>query len=122
MALDRPATIRIYAEGLRDSAGRYIPGPATDYRVWLTRTETTGSRLLESDGTREEVIGVWRLRWFRDLADADLGLDHELLVDGSTWVITAIREVDNRDQRSDVSRAVRDRRRWLAIEATEQAS
>lgn len=118
MPLDRPATVRIYAEGTRES-GEYVPGPSTDYRVWLTRIESTGQRAAESEGARQIRTASYRLRWFRELADADLGLSPELLVDGLTMLITSVAETDNRDHRAEVARAVRDRRRWLAVDAIE---
>ena len=122
MPLDRPATVRIYAEGTRNQHGEFVRGPSTDYRVWLTRIESTGQRAAESEGARQIRTASYRLRWFRELADADVARSHELLVDGLTMIITSVSETDNRDHRAEVARAVRDRRRWLAVEATESTS
>ncbi len=67
-----------------------MPGVTTDYRVWATRIESTAARELELDGSRQERIGRYRLRWFGALAEANLALSHELVVDGVTVAITFV--------------------------------
>lgn len=113
---------RIKAPGTRNDYREFVPGVTTDYRVWATRIESTAARELELDGSRQERIGRYRLRWFGALAEANLALSHELVVDGVTCAITFVAETDNRDQRSDVSRAVHSRCRWLAVEGMETTS
>ena len=122
MALDRPATVRIVAAGTRNEHGEYVPGAAIEHRVWATRIDATAARAPEREGDRQVRTAAFRLRWFRALADADLALSHELVIDGITMLITSVAETDNRDHRTEIARAVRDRRRWLAIEATESTS
>ena len=122
MALDRPATVRLKSAGRRNEHGEFVPGATTDHRVWATQIESTAARELEPEGSRQERIGRYRLRWFRALAEADVALSHELVVDGMTFLITSVAETDNRDQRADLSRAVRARRRGLAVEGVESVA
>ena len=117
MALDRPATVRLFGEGSRET-GEYVPGPATDFRVWLTRVDSPAERDTDQSGARPVVMGRFRLRWFRELAGADIELAHRVLLDGSSFRITGIDEVDARDVRGDEQRALRTRRRWLELTTT----
>ena len=117
MPLDRPATVRLIEAGTRTDAGVYVPGPATEYRVWLTRIDAPAERVESPDGTRTLSLGRFRLRWFRALADHDVGLEGQILIDGQTWILATIDEVDAVDVRTDQQRALRSRRRWLEVTA-----
>ena len=122
MPLDRPATVRLNPSGRRNEHGEFVAGAATEYRVWATRIESGANRELEREGSRQERIGRYRLRWFRALAEADVAAGHELTVDGVTLLITSVAETDNMDQRADTLRAVRARRRWLTVEGVESGA
>ena len=117
MPLDRPATVRLFTAGTREQ-GEYVPGPATDYSVWLTRIDSPAEREPNAEGARPVVQGRFRVRWFRELAGAAVELSHRLLIDGQEWRITGVDEVDARDVRGDEQRALRTRRRWLELTAT----
>ena len=120
MALDRPATVRIFAPGTRNGFGRWVPGAGTDYRVWVSLVESADPRLLEPAGARVEGTAMFRARWFRALAAADLALSHELIVDGRTYRITDRRESDASALRTAVERDIRQRRRWLVLTCVEE--
>ena len=122
MPLDRPATVRITAPGARNDDGEFVPGVATDYRVWLTRIDAPGERDVTAEGTRVTTAGRFRVRWFQALATADVTLTPQLRVDGDPWRITAVDEVDARDVRTETQRALRTRRRWLELTATRVAA
>ena len=117
MPLDRIATLRLAAAGTRDDQGVYTPGEITDYRVWASRIDAPVDRNETKDGTRVTGVGRFRVRWFRALADHDVGLEGQILIDGTTWRITTINEVDNFDARGDSQRALRTRRRWIELTA-----
>lgn len=118
MPLDRPATVRLFAEATRDDQGRTVPGAQTDCRVWLTRINAPADRELGDEGTRQVGVARFRCRWFEALASYDVALNGQVIVDGATWVIQTVDETDARDVRTDAQWALRSRRRWLKVTAT----
>ena len=115
MPLDRPATIRLTAPGARNEHGEFVPGAVTDYRVWLTRVAAPAERDVTAEGVRPSSDGRFRVRWFRELATYDLELTAHLLLDGDTWRLLTVDEVDAADVRTDQQRALRSRHRWLEV-------
>lgn len=118
MALDRPGIVRLIAPAERNDYGELVPGTATDYRVWFTRVDSPAERDTDPAGTRPVVQGRFRVRWFRELAEADIELGHLVILDGANFRITGMDEVDARDVRGDEQRALRTRRRWLELTTT----
>ena len=118
MALDRVATVRIVGPAVRNEFGELTPAATTDYRVWLTRVDSPAERDTDPAGVRPVVQGRFRVRWFRELAEADIELGHILVVDDDDYRVTGIDEVDARDVRGDEQRALRTRRRWLELTTT----
>ena len=118
MALDRPATLTIPAPGTRNQFGEFVPGAATEYRVWLTRIDAPADRESNPEGLRTAQIGRFRTRWFAALASFDVSLNGSISIDGEgEWRLTGVDETNTGDTRTDAERTVRARRRFLTLTA-----
>ena len=123
MALDRLITLRLMSEGMRDEHGIYVDGPITEIRVWAARLDAIAGRDLSSVGLRDSGVASWRIRWRSDVIEAarNLQLNHEVIADGSTYLITSAGETDGRTTNLETaSRSLSTRKRWVDIEAAEQ--
>ena len=121
MQLDRVIVVRLIAPGTRNEVGRWVPGPATDHRVWATRVSGPAIRELEPEGTRGERETRWIVRWFAAIAERDPGAEPvEVLAEGTRSIVTEIEEVDGRAVMAGEVRTLRARRRWLRLTGVEQ--
>ena len=112
MPLDRLVTIDIQGTGDTNAAGQYIAGPDTSYRRWATLVDTSISRTLEVGGLRAEEDALYRVRYFPELAGADVRLTFVTEDDGDNYRVTNITEPTGRDGNT--------RRRWLEIQCIRQ--
>ncbi len=118
MALDRPATLTMPTPGSRNEYGEWVPGVATEYRVWLTRIDAPADRELNPEGNRTVQVGRFRTRWFAALAGFDVSRDGSIAIDGEgQWRLTGVDETDAGHIRSDQARPLRSRRRFLTLTA-----
>lgn len=66
---DRLITISIRAEGQRNEYGEWVPGQAVEYRRWATRRDKSFEVSASTEGARNHIDRVFRVRWFRALAE-----------------------------------------------------
>ena len=115
MRLDRRATVRLYT-GHRNAKGRWVRELAASHGVWLGLESRKTPRILESEGVRTEPVAEFRVRWFAALANADLAMSHEVVMNGQTWLIVERAEVVGDDERGPAVR-----RRWLSLTCVERS-
>ena len=113
MRLDRRAVIKLYTGG-RSGAGRWTRALASSHPVWIGLESRKTPRVLESEGVLTEPVSEFRVRWFAELAGADLALGHEVEMNGQTWLIVE-RSEDVGDDRGPATR-----RRWLCLTCVER--
>ena len=108
MPIDRLITVTITGPSDYNQAGQFVPGTATAYRRWASLVDTSVERLLLQGGSRGEEDAIFRVRYFKDLADAAIGNVTVVDADGFSFTVSGISEVTGRDART--------RRRWLEVE------
>ena len=107
MPTDRIITINLQAFGTYDDAGIYQPGADMLRRTWATLLDTTLFRYIIPAGARAEEDAIYRVRYFRELASADVRIVFVTEDDGDFYRVNRIEEVTGRDGKT--------RRRWLDI-------
>ena len=111
MALDRRITVTYEGPGgARDMHGEYVPGPTITKSVWATRRDLSAQDVLESGGSRTEILRDWQIRWRKDIAEiqeSDLFSSLMVLDNGKLFNVTKVLEETGRD--GDF------RKRWLRI-------
>ena len=112
MPTDRLATINVQAIGDYNAAGIYIPGDDMFMRRWVTLVDTSVERTLTlgGGGSRAEEQALYRTRYTKDLAGADVRIVFLTEDDGDRYRVTKISEVTGRDGNV--------RRRWLELDCT----
>ena len=110
MPTDRLVTINIQGIGDYDAAGIYIPGADMFVRRWATLVDTSLERSLTlgQGGARAEEQALYRTRYFKELAGADVRIVFLIEDDGDRYRVTRITEVTGRDGNT--------RRRWLEVD------
>lgn len=108
MPTDRLVTVNVQGIGDYDAAGVYHPGPDRFFRRWATLVDTSLERTLRLGGTRAEESALYRVRYFPELAGADVRLTFLTEDDGDNYRVTNITEPTGRDGRT--------RRRWLEVD------
>jgi len=109
MAFDSRITVGIRAEGTRDTKGRYVPGPITNYPVWADERNAGSSDQEAPQGIIVREIRTFLIRWFLALSVAPISRVSvsKLEADGttvSTW--NALNKAESNE-----------RRRYITIEA-----
>ena len=108
MPTDRMVTINIQEFGTYNAAGNYQDGADGLHRRWVTLVDTSLERQIIPGGARAEADAVYRTRYFRALAEADIRITYLIEDDGDRYSIESIKEVTGRDGNV--------RRRWLELE------
>lgn len=108
MPTDRLVTLNLQAIGDYNAAGIYIPGADMKYRRWATLVDTSIERLLRVGGARAEETALYRVRYFKELAGADVRITYLTEDDGDRYRVGAITEATGRDGNV--------RRRWLELD------
>ena len=68
--LDRLVEVNIEAPGTRNQYGEHVPGAVQTFRRWTTRMAKTKEDVEQEGGTYNLVRRTYRVRWFRELANA----------------------------------------------------
>ena len=110
MPVDRLVTVEIQEPGDYNQAGQFVEGTKTLYRRWATLVDTTVDRTLRlgEGGSRAEESALYRVRYFLDLASANVLTTFLIEADGDRYTITNISEATGRDGNT--------RRRWLELD------
>ena len=108
MPTDRLVTINLQAIGDHNAAGIYIPGADMRQRRWATLIDTSVERLIRIGGARAEETALYRIRYYKALAGADVRLTFLTEDDGDRYRVATITEVTGRDGNV--------RRRWLELD------
>ena len=110
MPTDRIVTVQLQSPGTYNDAGAFIPGVETDYRRWATLVDTSVERQLRAGqgGSRAEESALYRVRYFRALAGANVRTTFLTEDDGDRYRVTRITEQTGRDGNQ--------RRRWLELD------
>ena len=110
MPTDRLVTINIQGIGDYNAAGIYIPGADMFMRRWATLVDTSLERSLTlgQGGARAEEQALYRTRYFKELAGADVRIVFLTEDDGDRYRVTRITEVTGRDGNT--------RRKWLEVD------
>lgn len=107
MPTDRVITVGIQQPGDYNQAGQFVPGVEAEYRRWATLIDTSLERLIQQGGSRGEEDALYRVRYFRALAEADVRITFVTEADGDRYTVSGIEEVTGRDGNT--------RRRWLEL-------
>ena len=107
---DRLITINLQDLGVHNQAGIYVVGTDNLHRRWATLVDTSVDRTfrLGQGGSRAEETALYRVRYFRALAGADVRITFLTEDDGDRYRVTNITEVTGRDGNI--------RRRWLELD------
>ena len=108
MPTDRIVTINIQGGGTYDDAGVYQRGVDRLLRRWATLIDTSLERRFAIGGTIEYKNVLYRVRYFQDLADADIRITFLYDDAGIIYTLNTITEVTGRDGNI--------RRRWLELD------
>lgn len=110
MPTDRLITINLQELGDYNAAGIYIDGADMLMRRWATLIDTSIDRALTlgQGGSRAEETALYRVRYFKALAGADVRVTFLTEDDGDRYRVTRITEVTGRDGRV--------RRKWLELD------
>ena len=110
MPTDRMVTVNIQSLGVYNAAGIYIAGADNLNRRWATLIDTSVDRTLHlgQGGSRAEETALYRVRYFKELASADVRITFLTEDDGDRYRVTRITEQTGRDGNT--------RRRWLEID------
>ena len=110
MPTDRLITLNLMELGDYSGAGIYIPGADVLYRRWATLIDTSVDRSLTlgQGGSRAQETALYRTRYFKELASADVRITFLTEDDGDRYRVTRISEVTGRDGNT--------RRRWLELD------
>ena len=110
MPTDRLVTINLQELGDYSGAGIYVDGPDVLYRRWATLIDTSVERSLTlgQGGSRAQETALYRVRYFKALASADVRITFLQEDDGDRYRVTRITEQTGRDGRV--------RRKWLELD------
>ena len=117
-ALDRRLYIVTEAEGTRDDNGRFVPGINTLWDVWATLLDDVSVPSIDASGHRIANLLSYRIRYNGRVRETPaLRVTVFPFPEAIGYQVTSIRESSAGPSRRDTIAAVRDRRRFLDIEA-----
>ena len=97
MALDRRITVRIGdGAGERNMFGEFIPGAFVDYVVWAEQRGAGSADAETAGGTVVQAARSYTVRWFSELAVANIAFVTVIDEDGFNWNAENISESDAR--------------------------
>lgn len=117
-ALDRRLYIVTEAEGMRDDGGRFVPGINTLWDVWGTLLDDVSVPSIDGEGHRIGNLLSWRIRYNGRVRETPTSRVTVFpFPEAIGYQVIGIREASAGPRRRDTIAAVRDRRRFLDIEA-----
>ena len=97
MPLDRRITVRIGdGAGTRNQFGEFMPGDFTDYPLWAEQRGAGSADAETAGGTVVQAARGYTVRWFQELAVANIVFVTVIDEDGFNWNAENISESDAR--------------------------